>query len=173
MQNVKNTQPRFNAKSRQGARRALLAEEMSALMAQTSVCTATFAQLAAVEAFTATSNRAVERMAAEFRRRRDFAVAWLNEIEGVSCDNPPGAVYTFPDMRATGRDERQLVERLLTDAHVAVLPGTSFGEAGKGHLRISLATSMTDIELGIERIERFLARERPGAYAGRGSGKNR
>ncbi|QVI27157.1 MULTISPECIES: pyridoxal phosphate-dependent aminotransferase [Mycolicibacterium] len=134
-----------------------LAERIGKIMVQTSACTATFTLAAAVEAFSSpASDRAVETMVGEFRRRRDVIVQRLNAIEGITCHAPAGAFYVFPDITATGWREKELANALLDQAHVAVLPGTGFGEQGTGHIRLSFATSEAKIVEGVDRIERFL-----------------
>ena len=95
-------------------------------------------------------------MVGEFRRRRDVIVQRLNAIEGITCHAPAGAFYVFPDITATGWREKELANALLDQAHVAVLPGTGFGEQGTGHIRLSFATSEAKIVEGVDRIERFL-----------------
>lgn len=145
-----------------GAMPVQLAGRMDKLMVQTSACTATFSQAAAIEAFTAPeSDRAVATMVAEFRRRRDYVVEKLNSIAGIRCHAPLGAFYAFPDIRESGWNERTLAARLLSEAKVALLPGAGFGSQGAGHLRISFATSMQDISTGLDRIETFLRHTEP------------
>ena len=85
-------------------------------------------------------------MQAEFRRRRDAIVAGLNELPGVSCVMPEGAFYAFPNISGTGLRARELADRLLSEAGVAVLAGTAFGEYGEGYLRLSYANSLENIE---------------------------
>lgn len=141
-----------------GAMPTGLAVRMDKLMVQTSACTATFSQAAAIEAFTAPeSDRAVQAMVAEFRRRRDIVVPRLNSMAGVRCHSPAGAFYAFPDIRGTGWNERVLAVHLLSEANVALLPGTGFGSQGAGHLRLSFATSVQDITTGLDRIGDFLS----------------
>jgi aspartate aminotransferase len=135
-----------------------LAQRFEKLMINTSSCAAAFTQLAAVEAFEApASDRAVDLMRAEFRRRRDLLVAGLNTLPGVRCHRPAGAFYVFPNIEGTGWDERALADSLLTEAGVACLWGTAFGEHGKGYLRFSYANSVPNLELALERIAAHLA----------------
>ena len=84
-------------------------------------------------------------MVAEFRRRRDFIVAGLNDIPGISCLEPPGAFYAFPDITGTGQTSAELQAGLLKEAGVAALAGTAFGPAGEGFLRFSYANSVENI----------------------------
>jgi aspartate/methionine/tyrosine aminotransferase len=135
-----------------------LADRFAKLMINTSSCAAAFTQMAAIEAFEAPeSDRAVDMMRAEFRRRRDLLVDGLNRIPGVRCHKPAGAFYVFPNIEGTGWDERALADSLLTDAGVAALWGTAFGQYGKGYLRFSYANSVDNLKLALERFESHLA----------------
>ena len=96
-------------------------------------------------------------MVAKFRRRRDIIVAGLNDIPGITCLEPQGAFYAFPNIDGTGFGERELADRLLTEAGVAVLPGTAFGEAGKGYIRIAYTQSEDELKNGLQRIRDFVA----------------
>jgi aspartate aminotransferase len=98
-------------------------------------------------------------MRSEFQRRRDYFVNALNTIRGVSCRMPKGAFYAFPNITGTGFDERELADRLLEEAGIACLPGSAFGVYGAGHLRFSMANSMENLELAIERLKRFLEKQ--------------
>ncbi|GAC1652561.1 MAG: pyridoxal phosphate-dependent aminotransferase [Candidatus Dormibacteraceae bacterium] len=135
-----------------------LAERMETLMINSSSCAAAFTQMAAIEAFNAPeSDRAVKRMVAEFQRRRDLMVDGLNAIPGFRCARPDGAFYAFPNIEGTGMDERELADRLLTEAGVAVLPGTAFGAGGKGYIRLAYTNSQANIESALDRIRNFIA----------------
>ena len=134
-----------------------LAAKMETLMINTSSCAAAFTQMAAIEAFNAPeSDAAVERMVAAFQRRRDLVVDGLNAIPGFRCARPDGAFYAFPNIEGTGFDERTLADRLLNEAGVAVLPGTAFGEGGKGYLRLAYTQSEASLEDALGRIGRFV-----------------
>jgi aspartate/methionine/tyrosine aminotransferase len=138
-----------------------LIQQMVGLMINSSSCAAAFTQMAAIEAFEAPeSDRAVEKMVTEFRRRRDLVVEGLNRIEGFSCRVPQGAFYAFPNIEATGFDERELADRLLNEAGVAVLPGTAFGPNGKDHLRIAYTNTEELLATGLQRIADFVAEAR-------------
>ncbi|RMF91182.1 MAG: pyridoxal phosphate-dependent aminotransferase [Methanobacteriota archaeon] len=132
-------------------------EEVIRLMANLqghSVSNATsFVQKAGVAALEGDQG-CVREMVREFRRRRDRIVELLNEIDGVRCPVPQGAFYAFPDWRDLEKDSLKLSKMLLEEAKVAVVPGAAFGEAGEGFLRFSYATSMENIEKGMERIRR-------------------
>lgn len=99
-------------------------------------------------------------MLAEYRRRRDFVIRRLREIPGVQCAEPKGAFYAYPNIGvALGKrgiqNTLQFSEKLLAEAHVAVVPGEAFGTSR--HVRISYATSMHELERGLDRIHRFIA----------------
>src|SRR5436190_14181556 len=118
--------------------------------------TATFTQLAAMEAFTVESQRVAEDMVEEFHRRRDVFVDGLNSIPGIHCLKPLGAFYLFPNIRGTGLASEEFANRLLNEAGVAALPGTAFGDYGAGYLRFSFANSLSNIESALERIRNFV-----------------
>ncbi len=135
-----------------------LASAVTQLMVNCNSCTATFTQIAGVEALTGPQTDA-ENMVAEFRRRRDLIVRRLNEIEGVSCSTPKGAFYAFPDIRGTGLSSRTAADLLMNEAGVAVLAGTSFGANGEGFLRLSYANSYENLERALTLVEGTLARQ--------------
>jgi aspartate aminotransferase len=117
------------------------------------------AQKAAVEALRGPQD-SVQTMLAEYRKRRDFVVARLRQIPGVTCAEPKGAFYAYPNVgTALGRggisNTLQFAERLLEKAHVAVVPGEAFGT--DRHVRISYATSMHELERGLDRLHQFIA----------------
>jgi len=134
-----------------------LAARMETLMINTSSCAAAFTQMAAIEALTSPeSDRAVKRMVGEFQGRRDLMVDGLNRLPGVRCARPDGAFYAFPNIEGTGLDEKELAERLLNEAGVAVLAGTAFGAGGKGYLRLAYTQSDAAIGEALQRMEAFL-----------------
>jgi aspartate/methionine/tyrosine aminotransferase len=94
-------------------------------------------------------------MAAAFRRRRELIVAGLNQIPGLSCVWPDGAFYAFPNIPGTGQDSRTYADALMTQAGVAVLPGTAFGAFGEGYIRISFANSEENLSEALRRIDAF------------------
>lgn len=130
-----------------------LALKVAQLMTNSNSCTSAFTQMAGVEALTGPQNEA-ERMVSEFKKRREVIVDGLNKIKGITCKKPRGAFYVFPNIEGTGMDCRKLGEHLLNNAGVAVLPGTSFGKYGEGHLRLSFANSIENIKKALERIAR-------------------
>ncbi len=132
-----------------------LAEGMTRLMINSNSCTAAFTQVAGAAALTG-DQTPVSAMVAEFRRRRDLIVEGLNALPGISCVQPKGAFYVFPNITALGRTEVEVAEALLNEAGIATLPGTSFGAYGKGYLRLSYATSMEKIEQALDRMAEWL-----------------
>jgi aspartate/methionine/tyrosine aminotransferase len=136
---------------------APMAQVVAKLQTNSTSCTATFSQVAAVAALRGDQS-SVERMVAEFRRRRDAMIDGLRSIPGFQCVRPRGAFYVFPDITRTGFSSRALADRLLEEAGVACLSGTAFGEFGEGHIRFSYANSLENIEEAIRRIRSLLAR---------------
>lgn len=92
-------------------------------------------------------------MKAEFKGRRDVIVDGLNAIPGITCRKPLGAFYAFPNIRGLGKSSQEIADYILQEGGVAVLSGTDFGEYGEGHLRLSYANSVENIQLALERIE--------------------
>ena len=118
--------------------------------------TASFTQRAAIEALRGPQD-SVKTMVDEFRRRRDVIVSRLNSIPGVRCAKPGGAFYAFPNISATGIKSDDLAERILQEAGVACLTGTSFGKYGEGYLRFSYATALDRVEVALERVKDLLS----------------
>ena len=135
-----------------GVMRADLATHISRLMTNSNSCTASFTQIAGVEALRG-SQKSVDAMRAEFKKRRDVMVAGLNKIKGFSCRVPHGAFYVFPNITKTGWPSKKLADALLEDAGVAGLSGTAFGDFGEGYLRFSVANSIENIEKALDRID--------------------
>ena len=96
-----------------------------------------------------------QRMIADFDARRRLIVAGLNDM-GLTCFDPHGAFYAFPSVRSTGLDDVECAERLLLEEKVAVIPGSSFGDCGRGHVRCCYAAPRDAIEEALERIRRFV-----------------
>ncbi len=129
-----------------------LALAVGKLMVNSTSCTATFTQIAGVEALKG-SQEPVEVMKAEFQRRRDAFCAGLNEIPGWKCEIPGGAFYAFANIKATGMSSKELADKLLMEAGVACLDGAGFGEFGKGYIRFSYANSMENLMEALRRIK--------------------
>lgn len=138
-----------------GVMRKDLAGKMAQLMTNSNSCTNAFVQLAGVEALKGPQTE-LEKMVAEFRKRREVIVDGLNKIVGITCTKPHGAFYAFPNITGTGMNSRKLGDQLLQNAGVAVLPGISFGEYGEGYLRLSFANSIENIKKALGRIEKSL-----------------
>ena len=113
----------------------------------------TIAQMAALEALTG-SQDSVKTMVKAFDERRKFIHKRLNEIGGISCVEPEGAFYAFPNIKETGMDSMAFASGLLDEALVAVVPGIAFGK--ENHVRLSYATSINEIQRGMDRIEKWL-----------------
>jgi aspartate aminotransferase len=128
-----------------------LATHVARLMTNSSSCTASFTQIAGVEALRG-PQESVDTMCAEFKKRRDVMVAGLNKIKGFSCRSPKGAFYVFPNITKTGWPAKKLADALLDEAGVAALSGTAFGDFGEGYLRFSVANSIENIEKALERV---------------------
>ena len=113
-------------------------------------------QYAALEAIT-NGEEDVRRFIAEFDRRRRLMVSGLREI-GLALTEPHGAFYVFPSIRSTGMEDFEFAERLLDEEKVAVIPGSAFGEGGRGHVRMCYASPYALLEEALERIGRFVTR---------------
>ncbi len=132
-----------------------LASHFTMLMVNSNSCASSFSQIAAIEALNG-SQDAVNEMISEFKMRRDFIVKALNEVPGISCLMPSGAFYVFPNIKETGMDCNEFADKLLLEGNVASLSGTSFGCYGNGHIRLSYANSIENLEKAAERIYKFV-----------------
>jgi aminotransferase len=103
------------------------------------------------------AEEAVQEMVSRYDRRRKLIVNGLNEI-GLTCFEPQGAFYAFPSIEVTGLDDEAFAETLLQEERVAVVPGSAFGESGRGFVRCSYATAYQQIEEALERMARFMRR---------------
>lgn len=148
-----------------GVMNTRLATAVARLITNCESCTNTFIQYAAIEAITGPQNE-VDKMVAEFKARRDLIVTGLNSIPGISCKNPNGAFYVFPNVTKVCSDlgfadGKELQQYLLHTGNVAVLPRTSFGEKNAAetqeYVRFSYATSRENIVAGLQRIKEALA----------------
>jgi aspartate aminotransferase len=137
-----------------GVMRADLAAHITRLMINSNSCTASFTQIAGIEALRG-DQTSVDHMCAEFKHRRDVFVAGLNKIKGFSCRMPKGAFYVFPNITKTGWKSKPLADALLEQAGVAALSGTAFGEFGEGYLRFSVANSLENLQQALERIDQW------------------
>lgn len=114
----------------------------------------TTSQYAAVEALRNGDND-IEDMRMGYDRRRKLILAGIRDM-GLSCFEPFGAFYIFPDISEFGMSSNEFCERLLREQRLAVVPGSAFGDSGDGFLRISYAYSVENIELALERLKRFI-----------------
>ena len=137
-----------------GVMRADLATHITRLMTNSNSCTASFTQIAGVEAIRGDQS-SVETMRREFQRRRDAFVAGLNKIKGFSCRLPKGAFYVFPNVTKTGWKSKKLADALLEQAGVACLSGTAFGDYGEGYLRFSVANSLENLNKALARVDEW------------------
>jgi aspartate aminotransferase len=137
-----------------GVMRPDLAAQVTRLMTNSNSCTASFTQVAGIEALRGDQS-SVDHMCAEFKRRRDVFVAGLNKIKGFSCRMPKGAFYVFPNITKTGWKSKPLADALLEQAGVAALSGTAFGEFGEGYLRFSVANSLENLQQALDRIDQW------------------
>jgi aspartate aminotransferase len=137
-----------------GVMRPDLAAHMTRLMTNSNSCTASFTQLAGIEALRGNQSP-VDKMRTEFQKRRDIFVAGLNRIKGFSCRVPKGAFYVFPNISKTGWKSKKLADALLDDAGVACLSGTAFGDYGEGYLRFSVANSLENLNKALERVDQW------------------
>ena len=137
-----------------GVMRADLATHITRLMNNSNSCTASFTQIAGIEALRGDQS-SVDRMRSEFKRRCEVFVAGLNKIKGFSCRMPKGAFYVFPNITKTGWKSKPLADALLEQAGVAALSGTAFGEYGEGYLRFSVANSLENLQQALDRIDQW------------------
>jgi aspartate/methionine/tyrosine aminotransferase len=119
------------------------------------LCPNAISQKAAVAALTGPQN-SVREMVAEFDRRRKHVLSQLDKVGSVSYVKPEGAFYVFPDFSSFEKSDEILASRLLNEAGVVTAPGSGFGKAGEGHLRISYSVSIEQVRKGCERIKEFL-----------------
>jgi len=137
-----------------GVMRADLATHITRLMTNSNSCTASFTQIAGVEALHGDQN-SVDQMREEFHRRRDVVVERLNRIKGFSCRMPKGAFYVFPNITKTGWKSKKLADAMLEEAGVACLSGTAFGDYGEGYLRFSIANSLDNLTTALDRVDEW------------------
>lgn len=131
-----------------------LVTAVNRLTVNSNSCTASFTQRAGIAALTGPQDD-VERMVAEFARRRELFCGGLDAIPGVRCELPGGAFYAWADVRGMGLSSREVADRLLNEAGVACLNGGSFGSAGEGFVRFSYANSYENLTRALERVRQF------------------
>ncbi len=147
-----------------GVMNPTLAEMITRLVTNSDSCTAAFTQIAAIEALTGPHDR-VKEMFQELQERRNIIVTGLNQLEGISCEPPKGAFYVYPNVtklckKVNVSSSKELQEKLLLEANIAVLPQTAFGDKHpderEEYLRFSFATSKENIDKGLERLRVFV-----------------
>ena len=140
---------------------APLVSAMVKLQSHSTSNPSSIAQKAAVEALTGPQD-SVQAMLGEYRRRRDFVVEKLRAIPGVTCTNPQGAFYAYPNVSASfnagAASANEMAKKLLREAGVAVVPGEAFGT--QEHFRISYATSIETLGEGLQRMKRFFSEQK-------------
>jgi aspartate aminotransferase len=130
-----------------------IAKAIDAIQSHSTSNATSFAQKGAVAALTGPQDH-LPKWLAEFSRRRGYAWKKLNSIPGISCVNAKGAFYLFPNIAGTGLKSTEFCARLLEAEKVAAVPGIAFG--ADDYLRVSYATSMANIEKGLDRIDKFV-----------------
>ncbi len=128
-------------------------DAMNRIHQYTMLSAPTTAQYAAIEALESCGG-AVEEMRSEYDRRRKLVLSRFEEM-GLDCFRSRGAFYAFP--ACPWDDDEEFAEALIEEMQVAVVPGSAFGEAGEGHLRVSYATGMADLKEALDRIEQFIS----------------
>lgn len=131
---------------------ANIVAEMAKLNLYANTCANSIAQVAGVEAIRG-PQECVREMAEEYDRRRRFVLDRLNKILKITCTRPKGAFYVFPNISRLGMSSLDFSMHLLEKGKVSTVPGSEFGEHGEGYLRISYATSMANLEEGLDKLE--------------------
>lgn len=116
------------------------------------------AQFAATEAISGKQD-AVDKMRTAYEERRNYLVEHLNQIKGMSCIYPEGAFYAFANIKESGMSSFAFANRLIEECQIVTTPGTAFGEAGEGFIRISFASGMPILEEAISRLQRKLGKK--------------
>jgi len=132
-----------------------LAIKVGLLLMHSVGSTAQFTQFAGIEALTG-DQKQVDEVVTEYKKRRDLIVAGLNQLPGISCQNPKGAFYVFPNIKQMGKTSQQVADWILEEAGVALLPGNAFGKHGEGYLRLSYANSQENIQKALEKMGEIL-----------------
>jgi aspartate/methionine/tyrosine aminotransferase len=132
--------------------------EMTKLQSLTYTCPSSISQRAALAALSSTTT--IVDMVASYRQRRDWFIAELNRLPGIRCSLPRGAFYAFPNISSYGMSADEFAARLLDVSRVVCVPGTAFGAAGEGHIRMSYAAPMEQLVAAIEHMHKALPRLR-------------
>jgi aspartate/methionine/tyrosine aminotransferase len=131
-----------------------LAAHMTMLMVNSASCAASITQWAAIEALKGPQDEAAK-MTAAFKERRDYLVGALNSLKGISCVEPGGAFYVFPNVSSFGISSAEFANRLLEEGGVAAAAGTAFGDYGEGFVRFSYANSLENLKIAVDRLDKF------------------
>ncbi len=134
-----------------------IADKITRLTINSNSCTATFTQIAGIEALTGPQTF-VTQMVKEFKKRRDAIVDGLNAIDGITCIKPLGSFYVFPNVTQLPLPCEELADYLMDEVGVALLPGTAFGKYGDGYLRLSYANSLNNIKDALSRIQSAISK---------------
>ncbi len=137
---------------------AVIIEQMTKIHQFAIMCAPTASQYAAVEALR-NGDADVAMMRESYDQRRNYLVKAFNDM-GLTCFEPFGAFYIFPSIQSMGMTSDEFATKLLMEEKVAAVPGTAFGCGGEGFLRISYASSMENLKIAVERIERFVKKHR-------------
>ncbi|MEA2086964.1 MAG: pyridoxal phosphate-dependent aminotransferase [Candidatus Caldatribacteriota bacterium] len=121
-------------------------------------CPCSVSQQAAIVALKS-SAAIIKRMGLEYEKRRNFVVAELNKIKGISCTKPEGAFYVFANIKETGRSSEQIYDELLMKGRVVVIPGSAFGKQGEGYIRIAYTLPIDKLKEALERMKRVIEKE--------------
>ena len=135
-----------------------LAEKISLLIQTIVSCVPPFIQKAGIPLLKEVPKEA-QQMMKELKSRRDIIVEGLNRLPGVSCVKPEGAFYAFPNIRATGMTGEEFANIMLEEAGVALLPGASFGDHCEGYVRLCYATSIANIQRGLNKMRAVLEKK--------------
>jgi aspartate/methionine/tyrosine aminotransferase len=139
-----------------GAMPEHIAKVVAKLQTNCTSCTASFNQMAGIEALSERTDAIAAEFVAEFKRRRDVIVSALNAMPGVRCHSPKGAFYVYPNIEGTGLTSQEFADFSLYEAGVACLSGTAFGSYGEGFVRFSYANSVENIEEAMRRLDTAL-----------------
>ena len=121
-------------------------------------CVSGFIQRAALAAING-SQAVVEKMVADYSRRRDILIDGLNTIPGIQCMKSPGSFYAFPNIKAFGKTSFDFAVELLKEAGVVGVPGSAFGSMGEGYLRFSFANSDENLKEAVNRITEYIKKK--------------
>ena len=131
-----------------------ISEQMHKIHQYCIMCAPTTSQFAAIEALK-NGDADIEEMTAEYNRRRRFIVDGLRKI-GLSCFEPEGAFYVYPNISGFGMTSNEFCERLLREEKVAIVPGTAFGDCGEGFVRVSYCYSVDHLKEALKRTAEFI-----------------